>query len=334
MLRDASHQQVIEKFSFIYTLTLSGAVDSSSATSSEPWSEIAEELTVDRYQFIERSPHLVQKAATKQQNNTNSQSSSLVTATDIASVINHQKDKPDSEANFSEIVKFSPSTLKSDRPQAKANYLGKILFIFACGYLTFVLWWLFDSQSGRLLALLTGKKQIFISQSDAEFIDYAERSLAAIDRKLQASKTQENDDPSESQVVYVPVYSPAPPTPKAPQLPDISPTPAPPPLPDVAKIPTPPPLLEPTPLPQASPPAETSVVATSVSKPAIKHTLIGILELGDKSAALFNINGMTKRIWLGEEINNSGWILESVDQQRAKINYQGKIRSLSVGETF
>ncbi|MGF1540648.1 MAG: hypothetical protein ACFCU5_09390 [Pleurocapsa sp.] len=318
MLRDASHQQVIEKFSFIYTLTLSDTVDSSD-------SEITEELIVDHYQFLERSP-------SKQQNKINSQSSSLVTT---ASVINHQEDRTNAKSDLAEIVKFFPADGQSDRPnpQAKANYLGKILFIFACGYLIFVFWWLLDSQSGRLLAFLTGKKQVFISQSDAEFIDYAERSLAAIDRKIQAN--QKEDTSSESQVVYVPVYSPATPTPTAPQLPDISPTPPPPPLPDLAKIPTPPPLPEPTPLPQAAPPPEEkSVVATSVNKPATKHTLIGILELGDKSAALFNIEGMTKRIWLGEEIDNSGWILESVNNQQAKINYQGKIRSLSVGETF
>jgi hypothetical protein len=319
MVRDASHQQAIEKFSFIYTLTLSSAVDSTSE---------AEELNVDRSRAIGRSLK-VETSATKQQDRINDHSSSLVATAATASLISHREDITHSGANLAEIIAFSPSQPQSDRTTAKTNYLGKILLVLACGYSMFVLWWLFDSHSGRLLALLTGKKQVFISQSDAEFIDYAERSLAAIDRKIQANKKE--DTPSESQVVYVPVYSPTTPTPTAPQLPNTSLTPPPLPLPDIAKIPAPPPLPEPTPLPQS---AETPVVGTSVSKPTIKHTLIGILELGDKSAALFEIDGTTKRVWLGEKIDGSDWILESVDHQQAKVSDGGNIRSLSVGETF
>jgi hypothetical protein len=315
MVRDASDRQAIEKFSFIYTLTVSSGVDSTQPE--------AEELNVDRSRTIETS-------ATKQQDRINAHSSCLVRSPATTSLIN---DRTDSGLNLAEIIAFSPSLPQSDRTKAKTNYLGKILLVLACGYSMFVLWWLFDSHSGRLLALLTGKKQVFISQSDAEFIDYAERSLAAIDRKIQANKKE--DTPSESQVVYVPVYSPITPTPAAPQLPDTSLTPPPLPIPEIAKIPAPPPLPEPTPIPQpAPPPAETPVVATSVSKPAIKHTLIGILELGDKSAALFEINGTTKRVWLGEEIDGSGWILKSVDRQQAKVSDGGETRSLNVGETF
>jgi hypothetical protein len=62
--------------------------------------------------------------------------------------------------------------------------------------------------------------------------------------------------------------------------------------------------------------------------------LSGILELGQQSAALFEINGTTKRIWLGEQIDNTGWILESVSNREAKVSYQGKTRSVSVGEKF
>ena len=348
MLRDASHQQVIEKFSFIYTLTLSGSVNSSQQ-------QLTEELTVNRQKFSGRAPSLAATSAKlKQEDIIAPNSSSLVSSPAIASSINGQGDRTDSTSNFSEIVKFSAANPENHLPQSQPNYLGKILFALSCGYLMFVLWWLFGNKSGQWFAMLTGKRQISISQSDAEFIDYVERSLSAIDRKIQASKTRENDSKSESQVVYVPVYTPTTPTPAPPQLPASNPTislpnnsattipkpinasPTPPPTPSsVAKIPAPPPLPAPTPMPKSSSPkSEAPVVATTISKPAIKHTLIGILELEDKSAALFKVNGMTKRIWLGEEINGSGWILESVDNQKAKISHQGTIRSLNVGETF
>ena len=59
------------------------------------------------------------------------------------------------------------------------------------------------------------------------------------------------------------------------------------------------------------------------------------MELGEnKSAALVQVKGQTKRVWLGERINNDGWILESVGNETANITYQGQIRSISVGEVF
>ena len=336
MLRDASHQQVIEKFSFIYTLTLSGAVDSTQQT-------VTEELSIDRYQFLERSPSLTNTPAKlKQKDKIAPNSSSLVTSSAIASALNSQGDQTNSTSNLSDIIKFSAADAGNNLPQNKPHYLGKILFALSCGYLIFVLAWLFGNQSGKIFAMVRGKQQISISKSDAEFIDYIERSLSTIDRKAQTSKTRENNAKSESQVVYVPVYTPANPTPAPPQLSastiskpvNSSPIPPPPP-PSVANIPAPPPLTAPKSMPQApSPQSAEPVIATTVTKPAIKHTLIGILELGDKSAALFKVKGTTKRIWLGEEIDDSGWILESIDNQTVKISYQGEMRSLSVGETF
>lgn len=54
---------------------------------------------------------------------------------------------------------------------------------------------------------------------------------------------------------------------------------------------------------------------------------------GDRSAALIKVQGQTRRVWAGEEIND-GWILESIANQQANISYQGEVRSISVGETF
>jgi hypothetical protein len=58
------------------------------------------------------------------------------------------------------------------------------------------------------------------------------------------------------------------------------------------------------------------------------------LELGDRSAALFEVNGTAQRIELGEAIGASGWTLVSVSNQEALIRRNGEVRSVYVGQTF
>jgi Tfp pilus assembly protein PilP len=64
------------------------------------------------------------------------------------------------------------------------------------------------------------------------------------------------------------------------------------------------------------------------------HTLVGLLELGDRSAALFDVSGVTQRITVGEAIGASGWILVSVANQEAVIRRNGEVRSVYVGQKF
>ncbi len=130
---------------------------------------------------------------------------------------------------------------------------------------------------------------------------------------------------------------PSPPTTPEPKL---SPSPIPkppsnavlePPPPTIVELP-PPPIPDPLPtatldrLPAPPPPPRSS--------PAIKHTLVGLLELGEQSAALFKIDGVTQRVKLGEAIANSGWTLVSVDNQEAVIRRNGEVRSIYVGQHF
>ncbi|MDP8935125.1 MAG: hypothetical protein M3N42_13545, partial [Cyanobacteriota bacterium] len=62
---------------------------------------------------------------------------------------------------------------------------------------------------------------------------------------------------------------------------------------------------EPAPAPaaaqQSAPAPEQSAPAVS-SAPTSAHTLVGILELGDRSAALFEVDGVARRIYVGESI--------------------------------
>ncbi|MGI0496350.1 hypothetical protein ACOKW7_12620 [Limnospira platensis CENA597] len=97
-------------------------------------------------------------------------------------------------------------------------------------------------------------------------------------------------------------------------------------IPDPPAIPTPP----------TAPPEETAAVSpdTTTSPAAAIHTLVGILELGDRSAALFEVNGVARRIYVGESIAASGWSLSSVANQEAVIRRNGEVRSIVVGERF
>ncbi|NEO74172.1 hypothetical protein [Moorena sp. SIO3H5] len=138
------------------------------------------------------------------------------------------------------------------------------------------------------------------------------------------------------------IASSAPVTPSPATTPEPKPSPSPipkppsnavlePPPPTIVELP-PPPIPDPLPtatldrLPTPPPPPRTS--------PAIKHTLVGLLELGEQSAALFKIDGVTQRVKLGEAIANSGWTLVSVDNQEAVIRRNGEVRSIYVGQHF
>jgi Tfp pilus assembly protein PilP len=66
----------------------------------------------------------------------------------------------------------------------------------------------------------------------------------------------------------------------------------------------------------------------------VVHTLVGVLELGDRSAALFDIAGNTQRVYVGESIGSSGWTLVSITNQEAIVRRNGDVRSIYVGQQF
>ncbi|MBD2446302.1 hypothetical protein H6G76_03830 [Nostoc sp. FACHB-152] len=72
-------------------------------------------------------------------------------------------------------------------------------------------------------------------------------------------------------------------------------------------------------------------VATN-SAPAPSHTLEGVMELGNKSAALFQVDGVTRRINIGESIGTSGWTLVEVNNGEAIVRRNGEVRSIYTGQ--
>ncbi|AFY36158.1 hypothetical protein [Calothrix sp. PCC 7507] len=90
-------------------------------------------------------------------------------------------------------------------------------------------------------------------------------------------------------------------------------------------------------LPAAKAPTPTTTIQQHASLPGLSaaaptHTLEGLLELGDKSAALFKSDGVTHRIDIGESIGASGWTLVDVSKGEAIVRRNGEVRSIFTGQ--
>ncbi|MGA1264574.1 MAG: hypothetical protein ACO331_11840 [Prochlorothrix sp.] len=105
--------------------------------------------------------------------------------------------------------------------------------------------------------------------------------------------------------------------------------------------------LPPLPLPSLAPdprlvdPAARSLPPSSVPSPGTGSTdtatpptplLMGILENGTNSLALFKVNGVTQRIAPGEAVGDRGWILLAVAQGKAIVEFRGRVLALAVGQ--
>ena len=75
---------------------------------------------------------------------------------------------------------------------------------------------------------------------------------------------------------------------------------------------------------------------TSIPNVAVanRYELVGVLELGDRSAALFEINGSSQRVYIGETIGASGWSIVSIDNEEVVVRRNGEIRSIYIGQQF
>lgn len=71
-------------------------------------------------------------------------------------------------------------------------------------------------------------------------------------------------------------------------------------------------------------------VAVAPTKPS--HELLGVMDLGEKSAALFKIEGITRRIHKGENIGSSGWTLVDVSNNEIVVRRNGEVRSIQTGQ--
>ncbi|OKH37119.1 hypothetical protein NIES2119_14975 [[Phormidium ambiguum] IAM M-71] len=67
-----------------------------------------------------------------------------------------------------------------------------------------------------------------------------------------------------------------------------------------------------------------------------QYSLRGVLVLGDRSAAIFEVGGVSRRIYVGESIGSSGWTLVEINNENSEavIRKNGEVRSIFVGQQF
>ncbi|AFZ23571.1 hypothetical protein Cylst_1280 [Cylindrospermum stagnale PCC 7417] len=88
------------------------------------------------------------------------------------------------------------------------------------------------------------------------------------------------------------------------------------------------------PTPNVEPETEPTTTQHQVFLPSAPAELEGLLELGNKSAALFKIDGVTRRVNVGENIGASGWTLVDVSNGEAIVRRNGEVRSIYAGQKF
>ena len=85
--------------------------------------------------------------------------------------------------------------------------------------------------------------------------------------------------------------------------------------------------------PSAIAPAAIAPAAIApAAAPQSEYILSGVLGNGDKSAAMFKINGVGRNYDKGEQIGNSGWVFIRVDSGNAVVRRNGEVRTLSAGQ--
>lgn len=93
----------------------------------------------------------------------------------------------------------------------------------------------------------------------------------------------------------------------------------------------------PTASPVAPMPANPGTIAvnpSTLAAPVVSRTIVGVLELGDRSAALIEMGGVVQRFRVGESIGTTGWTLAEVSKNQAIIRRNGEVRSVFIGQSF
>ncbi len=92
--------------------------------------------------------------------------------------------------------------------------------------------------------------------------------------------------------------------------------------------------LPPPPATTAIAPANSAAAAIVNTTPVSEQVLVGVLNLGSRSAALFDVEGTSQRAYVGDRIGTSDWSLVSVNGQDVVIRRDGEVRSVYIGQRF
>jgi hypothetical protein len=247
----------------------------------------------------------------------------------------------------------------SDRPWGNLNqHLDKILFGIGFIYLVAVSGWL-SSQNrltwpwGNNAQSEIAPEKIALSKDESQFIAYLQQSLKNL-RQSNLSRQESSAiaiTPSQSptsKILPLPIQIPQRQIPAAPTTPTVieriyvpvyppqsAPVPPPPStLRTQIRLPNPPQPPQTLPLPVSPKVSPQKTLISPLVANRTSYTLVGLLESGDRSSALFMENGLTQRIQVGERVGSSNWILTGVENQKAILSDQGKTRYLEVGQKF
>ncbi|PSB18667.1 hypothetical protein C7B65_14160 [Phormidesmis priestleyi ULC007] len=245
-------------------------------------------------------------------------------------------------------------------PAPRSSGFTRFLMITGCtsAVAALAVWLVTSGMASRFVTALTQPPETVapttIAQTppidtNAQFSDYVQRSLEAIDRRATTGKSEGLPTaPYNSGLPTVPVPANQPPLRSSVTLPKASPL--------VITVPQAPTPIDPSRRelnqilvrlasvlerlsptanrPAALQPPATSIPQVSPAPIGPQRTLVGVLESSDpsRSAALFEINGITQRYYVGESIGSSGWSLVEVSKQYVTVRRNGEVRTISAGQ--
>ena len=242
----------------------------------------------------------------------------------------------------SEMVLSDTKFLQSESEQNSSRWLDRVVAIAACTSVIFAAsLWIFRYGLADLGQQKTAVLPPSISQPDpdtAKFAEEVKQSFIAISNK-EKEKTVAGSTTTQLmpiangqlpgvisnpqlgtsfQPIYVPVYQPPTPTNPVglmPANPNAS-------LPNLTPAPV-------APLPSNTPASSPAVVASAPTT-----TLVGILDIGDRSSAMFEMNGSVQSVLVGDRVAGSGWVLNRITQQEAILKRGNETKTLYVGQKF
>jgi hypothetical protein len=271
---------------------------------------------------------------------------------------------PESDSELSQLDKqpadfsLEKTALAEQKPALRRSYDRLLLGIGCVSVVVTTAMWLLFQEINRQPASVSAPPQTTANSSPQvgdPFASYMQRSLQAIDQKTQPPSstvaTANSSSASSLPTVTVPGSrltgtASVPTIPGVPTLGTAARTPAasghiyiP-----VYQVPsgmssqpaTAPSPSSVTPLPGTStkPGATAIKPPIPLSVPGVARTLEGVVDMGEQSAILIKINGVTQRFRLGESIGSSGWALVEVSKNQAIIRRNGEVRSLFIGQSF